>query len=70
MKTVYYYDQTLKICPVKQYLSQYKIKAKLLAEIDQKINHIIQSNGLPTPPISKPLQRIRDYKTLSKRIQK
>lgn len=67
MEVIYYFDEVLHLCPVKQYLSQYLIlqedskeqveaKERILVDIDRKINHVRQNNGQPTPPISKPLK--------------
>jgi hypothetical protein len=66
MQIVYYFDKGSGICPVKKYLEQYYIddhdtpkrnnrKRKLLADIAAKIDFLARSNGIPIPPISKPL---------------
>jgi len=66
MKIVYYFDEKLNCCPVKQYLKQYIVnnndsvtkitrKEKILTDIDSKIKYVRENNGQPIPPISKPL---------------
>ena len=67
MEVVYYSCE--KYCPVKNYLAKYLIsnkdtkkeintKERLLSDIDNKIEHIIQNHGNPTPPIS---SKLREY---------
>lgn len=67
LKVVYYYDESLKCCPVKKYLERFLIsnkdsqevknrKIKLLIDIDNKIQIILENDGRPIPPISKPLK--------------
>ena len=57
MRAVYYYDRDTNTCPVERYFGELwaQNKKKTLADIDQKIQHVVRSNGLPTPPISTPL---------------
>lgn len=68
MKAVYYYDNTLKYCPVKKYLQNFSIKEKdsiavrdrkirILVDIDNKIKKILENECRPIPPISKPLKQ-------------
>jgi len=63
MELVYYRDILLGYCPVKKYLEQYvkhdadkpkerDRKDKVLAEINGKIQYVLQNNGIPAPPIS------------------
>lgn len=69
MRAVYYHDPGLGYCPVKKYLEQFrKGKIKILADIDAKINFLLENNGRPIPPIAKPLNgysffEIRNRKT-------
>lgn len=72
MKAVYYFDQQKAYCPVKKYFEQYAInqgdtnkiinkKINLLKNIDGKIQYVIRNNGVPTPPISFPLDKLYDF---------
>lgn len=67
LKVVYYYDELLEGCPVKKYLERFLIsdkdsqgvrnrKIKLLIDINNKIQIILDNDGRPIPPISKPLK--------------
>jgi hypothetical protein len=59
MEVVYYFDSDLNLCPVKKYLELKGLtkdkKLKILAELDQKIEYVLQNEGRPVPPISEPL---------------
>lgn len=72
MKAIYYFDIDLGYCPVKKYLEQYAPKDKdtqkqinkkinLLSNIDGKIRYVVGNNGMPTPPISFPLDKMYDF---------
>src|SRR3989338_1407678 len=72
MKAVYYLDRQIGYCPVKKYLEQYAIKSKdkqkqinkkikLLNTIDRKIRYVVNNNGIPTAPISFPLDKMYDF---------
>jgi len=72
MKAVYYLDRHLVYCPVKKYFEQYAVskkdtqkqkdkKIKLLKNIDEKIKYVIYNNGIPTPPISFPLDKMYHF---------
>ncbi|MFA5644564.1 MAG: hypothetical protein WC928_03505 [Patescibacteria group bacterium] len=76
MKIVYYYDENLKFCPVKEYFKNYLLnendsdsvirrKQKILADIDAKINYIKDNGARPIPPISKPLRGYSFFEILS-----
>lgn len=77
MEVIYYFDKDLGYSPVKKYLAQYannndttektNRKNKILADIDAKINFLKQNNGIPIPPISKPL---REYNFFEVRQRK
>ena len=67
LKAVYYYDESLKYCPVKKYLGclspvdrdSEDVKArkvKLLIDIDNKIQKLLENNCHPIPPIAKSLK--------------
>lgn len=69
MRAVYYMDDYLGYCPLKNYLAQYvknesdkpkvkNYKDNILSNIDAKIKFLVDRSGLPIPPISFPL---RDY---------
>ncbi len=81
MKAVYYLDRQLGYCPVKKYLEQYAIKIKdkqkqinkkinLLKNIDGKIRYVINNNGVPTAPISFPLDKMYDFFEIKHRKNK
>lgn len=68
MKAVYYYDKQLNYCPVKKYLQSFLInerdsndveerKTKLLIDLDNKIQKILDNECRPIPPIAKPLKQ-------------
>lgn len=76
MELVYFYDQSLKYCPVKEYLKQYlltkkdtekvsKRKQKILSNIDSKIDYLVENKGLPIPPIFKPLHGYSCFEILN-----
>ena len=76
MKTVYFYDEELNVCPVKKYFEQYLIdendfeaknkrKQKILTGIDEKIEYVKKNQGRPTPPISKPLHGYSCFEILN-----
>jgi phage-related protein len=81
MEVVYYYDEMLKISPVKKYFEKYLIylndsdfeirkKQRVLSDIDAKINYIKNQNGLPIPPIAKPLHGYNFFEILSTKDSK
>jgi len=81
MEIVYYYDEYIKTCPVKEYLKQYltkekdslsliKRKHKILADIDTKINFVKENEGRPIPPISKPLHGYSFFEILNSKDSK
>lgn len=66
MEVVYYKDESLNYCPVKKYLDQYikndadkpeqrSRKDKVLAEMNARIQNVLQNNGIAIPPLSKNL---------------
>ncbi|MGI6348222.1 MAG: hypothetical protein ACOXZ1_03470 [Patescibacteria group bacterium] len=76
MDIVYFYDESLKHCPVKEYLKQYLPtnkdkrsvilrKQKILASIGAKIEYIRDNGGKPIPPISKPLHGYSCFEILN-----
>jgi hypothetical protein len=71
MEIVYYFDDILSVCPVKQYLYSIKLsydrKLRLLAEIDQKIRFVATNNGRPIPPISLPLHNYNFFEIKSRK---
>ncbi len=80
MEVVYYKDEALKCCPVRKYLDQYKQndndkpkernrKYKVLAEINGKIQHVLQNNGNPVPPLIKKLSGYDYFEIRSKKNQ-
>ena len=80
MDIVYFYDESLKHCPVKEYLKQYLPtnkdkrsvilrKQKILASIGAKIEYIRDNGGKPIPPISKPLHGYSCFEILNSKIQ-
>ncbi len=81
MEIVYYLDKELGYCPVKKYLEQYAIKNKdsqkqknkklhLLGIVGGKIKHVADNNGIPTPPISFPLNKDYDFFEIKHRKDK
>jgi len=81
MELVYFYSKNLNHCPVEGYLKQYflkpkdnisiiKRKQKILADIDAKVNHVKDNDGLPTPPISKPLHGYSCFEILNPKDSK
>ncbi len=76
MDVVYYYNEDLGVCPVKEYFKNYllskedsdlaiKRKQKILADIDAKINYIKDNGARPIPPISKPLHGYSFFEILN-----
>lgn len=76
MDAVYYYDEDLNVCPVKEYFNNYLLnkkdpdfvirrKQKILADIDAKINYIKDNGARPIPPISKPLHGYSFFEILN-----
>ncbi len=81
MEVVYYFDENIKRCPVKEYLKQYltiekdnlsiiKRRQKILADIDAKINFVKENEGRPIPPISKPLHGYSCFEILNPKDSK
>ena len=81
MEVVYFYDENIKQCPVKEYFKKYLItktdkeninkrKQKILADIDSKIDYIKENNGKPCPPISKPLHGYSCFEILNPKDEK
>ena len=67
MKVIYYYNLSLRISPVKQFLLKYNLtsndtekqtnhKIKTLAFIDQTIQFIVENKAKPIPPIAKSIR--------------
>ena len=73
MEVVYYFDIDLDLCPVKKYLELRGVnvdkKLRILAELDQKIEHVRQNEGRPTPPISEPLHNYSFFEIKTRKIK-
>lgn len=80
MEVIYYKDKSLNCCPVEKYLKQYiknsrdntkerNRKDKILAEINGRIQYVLQNNGIPVPPLSKKLSGYDYFEIRSKKNQ-
>lgn len=80
MEPVYYRDTSSGCCPVKKYLKQYikndtdkpkekNRKDKVLAELNIRIQFVLQNNGMPAPPLIKKLSGYDYFEIRSKKNQ-
>jgi hypothetical protein len=78
MEPVYYRDASLGCCPVKKYLKRYikndadkpkerNRKYKVLAELNMRIQYVLQNNGITAPPLIKKLSGYDYFEIRSKK---